>query len=206
MCSTIHTAYSNDTVNRRIKSDEGVWRRGRIDIPAAVLEYNKYMGGVDLSDALIGYYNVLHKTKKWYKTFFFHFIDIAVVNSFILHCELSKAKNNPPLSQKLFREQLISELVRDTTEPSTSAACSSDPPPQTCLPEYFGSDATALRRICVLCKMDDKIMKTPIYCVKCNVALCLVSTRNCFCPGTPRDTRSNSNPEVWTSLFRKYLF
>uniref|UniRef100_A0A6Q2X0X8 PiggyBac transposable element-derived protein domain-containing protein n=1 Tax=Esox lucius TaxID=8010 RepID=A0A6Q2X0X8_ESOLU len=179
MCSTIHTAYSNDTVNRRVKNADGVWGRESIPIPKAVLEYNKYMGGVDVSDALIGYYNVLHKTKKWYKNFFFHFIDIAVVNSFILHSELAKANNKTHLTQKMFREELISELVKYSTVPTESAACST-PSTETCLPEYFGSDATAGRRICVLCKMEDKKVKTLIFCLKCNVALCMVSTRNCF--------------------------
>lgn len=193
MCSTMHKAYDGATITRRVRNPKNEWEIREIPIPAATKDYNKYMGGVDVSDALIGYYNVLHKTKKWYKTFFFHFIDIAVVNSFILHQQLSKSQNKSPLTQKEYRETLVSELVRIGTLPNSSPApetsTSCDPEPSTtevssknepCWPEYYGSDATSGRRVCVFCKLSGLKVKTPVYCSKCSVALCFVPTRNCF--------------------------
>uniref|UniRef100_A0A3Q3LMG2 PiggyBac transposable element-derived protein domain-containing protein n=1 Tax=Labrus bergylta TaxID=56723 RepID=A0A3Q3LMG2_9LABR len=155
MCTTLHKAYSNDMAKRNTKGADGQWQVKQVPIPGCIKDYNKYMGGVDLSDALIGYYNVLQKTTKWYKKFFYHFVDIATVNAFIIHKEMCKLQKQPELKQKQFREQLILSLADIGSSPNHRA--------------------TAGRRACVLCKM-----KSPIYCRTCLKTLCLTTTRNCF--------------------------
>ncbi|XP_038160757.1 piggyBac transposable element-derived protein 2 [Cyprinodon tularosa] len=120
LCSTIHKAYSNDMAKRKVKNKDGQWTVAHVTIPGCVKDYNKYMGGVDLSDALIGYYNVLHKTQRWYKTMFYHFVDIATVNAFILHKQLCKMQNRPAGTHKRFRENLILSLARIGSTPRRS--------------------------------------------------------------------------------------
>lgn len=69
MCSTVHKAYTGQTVKRKVR-ESGEWKTKAITMPDCIGDYNKHMGGVNLSDALIGFYSVHTKTTKWYKTFF----------------------------------------------------------------------------------------------------------------------------------------
>ncbi|XP_026108480.1 piggyBac transposable element-derived protein 4-like [Carassius auratus] len=169
MCSTFHKAFNGDTIKRNVKGADGVWAPQEFPVPAAVLDYNKHMGGVDLSDALIGYYSVLHKTQRWYRTFFFHFVDIAVVNAFILHQQMAKMKNEKPMSQKAFREALVNELA--SPPPPVRATLT----PYSHLPKYISGDSTSGRRRCKVCQN-----KTPVMCVTCEIPFCFVPKRDCF--------------------------
>ena len=45
------------------------------------------MNAVDRSDQILATHNVLRKCVKWWKTLFFHLIDMTIVNSFILFQE-----------------------------------------------------------------------------------------------------------------------
>jgi hypothetical protein len=45
------------------------------------MHYNKFTGGMDLMDLLIALYRTKVRSKKWYHSSFFHFLDMKVVNS-----------------------------------------------------------------------------------------------------------------------------
>nr|XP_055074468.1 piggyBac transposable element-derived protein 4-like [Misgurnus anguillicaudatus] len=171
MCSTFHKVFSGDTVKRRVKGKPGGRTIEDLPVPAAVLDYNKHMGGVDLSDALIGYYTVLHKTRKWYRSFFYHFVDIAVVNAFILHQHTARQRNQKPMTQKEFREALVSDLAK--TGPLYNAAQHDSE--EFHLPKYISGHSRIGRRQCRMCTG-----KTPVMCVMCDAPLCFVPTRECF--------------------------
>jgi len=52
----------------------------------AVHLYNKYMGGVDMADAMRRLYSTSWKSKsKWYMSLFWFLVDTCAVNAYILH-------------------------------------------------------------------------------------------------------------------------
>ncbi|XP_041649204.1 piggyBac transposable element-derived protein 4-like [Cheilinus undulatus] len=181
MCSTFHTAHGPDTVTRRVKGDDGQWTKKDVPVPPAVKEYNQHMRGVEISDSLITYYKVLHKTRKWYKTFFYYFLDIATVNAFILHKELAMGKGEKPLTQKAFRETLAEQLAQvGSAPPSTPAPPAPAPAPATSdtwhhKPVYIAGDSSKGRLKCRQCHS-----KTPVKCRSCNIPLCFVANRDCY--------------------------
>lgn len=69
---------------------------------------------MDLSDALISYYKVIHKK------FYYHFMDIAIVNAFLIYKDITKGKGEVPMHQKAFRETLVEELAAAAGRPAPS--------------------------------------------------------------------------------------
>lgn len=107
---------------------------------------------------------------------FYHFVDMAFVNAFLLHKALCKAKGQPPMTQKAFRENLAVQLnqlgsQRDTPE------LSGPPWPREKLdmPVFMGSDRTVGRLKCCVCNS-----KIPDKCTMWDKALCFVTQRHCF--------------------------
>ncbi|XP_042601397.1 piggyBac transposable element-derived protein 4-like [Cyprinus carpio] len=176
VCSTIHPAYTGDTVQRRVKTQD-TWSFKTFPCPAPVTAYNQYMGGVDLSDQLLQYYTAQHKTLKWYRKIFLHFLDIAATNSYMIHKELYGN-----MTHKEFMEQLIAELCGVSPKiPQKRASSDHVPVPGAPLSSDTRKIASSGRRICVHCKAaHGKKKQTPWKCQACDVHLCLQLTRNCF--------------------------
>ncbi|CAG4935455.1 unnamed protein product [Parnassius apollo] len=81
LCSSYVGKEPKGVVKRYSKKHK---RRVDVPCPKAVSIYNKYMGGVDLLDAMLGFYRIKIRSKKWYHRLFFHFIDLCCVNSWLL--------------------------------------------------------------------------------------------------------------------------
>lgn len=53
--------------------------------PRSIFVHNSYMGGVDKLDAMLGFYRIKLRSKKWYMRIFYHIIDLCVVSSWLLY-------------------------------------------------------------------------------------------------------------------------
>ncbi|XP_054269611.1 piggyBac transposable element-derived protein 4-like [Macrosteles quadrilineatus] len=91
--------------------------------PDVVIDYIKHMGGVDRSDHFVSSYQFMRRTKKWYRKMFFWFLEVAIINSYLLYKDVqSAAGNRKAMSHFMFRKSLVRSLVqeRSTTRPKAS--------------------------------------------------------------------------------------
>ena len=107
---TMLSTNSQPTANHKVLRRKKDGSRVDVQCPDAIVQYNKYMGGVDRNDQLRKYYGVRLKSRKNYKYIFWFMLDTAITNAFIL------LSNYSPTSAKLqclkqFRTELALSLI-----------------------------------------------------------------------------------------------
>lgn len=197
LASTFSKARPVGTIQRWDRTKK---QRVQVNYPSIVQQYNTFMGGVDLLDAFLAYYRIHIRSKKYYLRLFFHLVDLAVVNSWLLYrrdCDslaVPRQKQKDQLAFKLalanhlcklgrpvagekrgrpsfdIQQQYVSKKKRGPTKPIPDVDIRSDQVGH--MPVVM---ATRQRCKLPLCKG-----QTVFKCVKCQVHLCLNKNSNCF--------------------------
>ena len=166
-----------------------------IDCPAAVKEYNAFMGGIDAFDSYIALYRTrLRSTKKYYLKIYFHIIDMMIINAWLLCRRDSLMAGEPKKSlPKLwdFKYEIAQTLAKFQekiprkrfSNVSFGIMVKRHRGPVAALPtddvRRDGNDHLPMIKQKGRCKNPDckSIIKT--FCTKCAIHLC-VSEKNCF--------------------------
>ncbi|KAM3623108.1 uncharacterized protein V6R79_007048 [Siganus canaliculatus] len=165
-----------ETVMKGRKTSNG-YEKVPVPRPTCVGEYTRFMEAVDLSDQLSGSYSTVRMNKKWYKTVFHHFLDIAATNSYILHRQLCASSRRQPLSHQAFHELLSAQLcgvslIPSELQPDREKRHRTPVAIATGFPRSMR--ASLGRRKCQICGRS-----TPFQCCVCKVSLCVILDRNC---------------------------
>nr|XP_054930729.1 piggyBac transposable element-derived protein 4-like [Dermacentor andersoni] len=147
--------------------------------PACVLEYNMKMGLVDKTDMMMSFSESIRKSLKWYKKFFFHIMDMCLLNAFILWRENGGRKTLGEL-----RLNVVYQLIQEFhTARRRGGRRSGDDPtrltarhfPQMVPPsEAKGSRTQRRCHVCANTVRGQKKRKdTRVMCAECDKGLCL---------------------------------
>lgn len=182
--SNFHDPNQTLTVQRKEK-DGSI---SDIPCPQILSDYNSNMNFVDNFDRLKNDYQIDRKSKKWYLRLFFHFLDAAITNSFIIHKEVGSEK----LTNKEFRRAVYEGLL------AKSIVCPMDTTPgpkrksvQVRSHKPFVSKNIRLEssrhqpirstsKRCAACSTKKVPIRTIWMCSTCNVPLCLRKGKDCF--------------------------
>ena len=69
--SFLTTLHDDSPIAFERRSHRAEGGREIVNKPEAIIEYNKYMGGVDRGDQLLTYYGYPHRTVKWWRRAFY---------------------------------------------------------------------------------------------------------------------------------------
>ena len=145
--------------------------QGTYPCPVACVEYNKYMGGVDLGDQHRGYYHVRMKCRKFYKYIANFLFDVSITNSFILH---NISHGDKKMKSVRFREKLAMELIGSYCSRKRAGRGSHvvKPLPLLHFPIWLPADSGHRRGRCAVCKEKNKRTNSQWFCRECDLWLC----------------------------------
>ena len=97
--------------------------------PKMISDYNENMGGVDLCDQLVSYYNISKKSCKWTQRLIFRLIDMCIVNALVAFTASNPSFKTVYRRHKVFRETLAHQLVQKLLDRRTDPDVASLPGP-----------------------------------------------------------------------------
>ena len=103
-----------EPVNRRV-------RGGNIQVihkPHIIVNYNKYMGGVDRADSYATSYCFLRKSLKWWRKLFFWGLEASSVNAYLLYKIVQTRQNKRPINHLKFVREIVDGLTQNYREGS----------------------------------------------------------------------------------------
>ncbi|XP_015774285.1 PREDICTED: piggyBac transposable element-derived protein 4-like [Acropora digitifera] len=192
--TTIDNANVETQATRKCRNAQGKWTTKDIPQPGVISNYNKYMNAVDRSDQILATHNVLRKCVRWWKTLFFHLIDMAIVNGFILFQEHRRNFPDDPALKRThdyslyhFRAEIVRQLcgLPEYDHPPVSSASRPAPPPPDHGP-FVTEHIPVLgeeRKNCVVCwKREKKQLRVQTYCKapQCNRYMHVANDKKCF--------------------------
>lgn len=150
---------------------EATNRRGTVKIkPDTVVQYNRFMSGIDRQDQMMAYYPCERKTLRWYKKIAIHFLQISMPNAYLLYTQ-----NVKKMLYYNFRlsviESLLSSKINQPTMSQTLV------PPETHFPNKVEKNEKhrLIRKRCRQCAIEGKRAESSYFCAKCEnqPGLCL---------------------------------
>lgn len=192
LASTYVGAKPEGTIRRFDKKNK---KQTSIVCPKIIKEYNAHMGGVDLMDSFLGRYRIKMKSRKWYIRLFYHLLDMAIINSWVLYKQSNEGKELKTLSLADFRTDLADSLCKygpsgahkrgrpsklETLLVTKKRRCPKHYVPSKVVRtdgrDHYEQRCNKKTR----CKLPGCKGFSRIQCSKCKVALCHTKERNCF--------------------------
>lgn len=182
--SNFHCPKNVQSVSRKRKDGT----KENVSCLQLVRDYNQHMGYVDKSDMLKALYQINRKSKKWWHRIMWHFLDLTVVNAFIIYTtkSIGSFKN---LSLKDFRTAVALGLIGADPQTPTNRNKNVGKPVnkfKVQVPPEIRFDKAAHLPIhgnkvrCALCSARENPHRTRWHCTTCKVGLCLNEKNNCF--------------------------
>lgn len=181
--SNFHSPADVQTVSRKQKDGSSQ----NIDCLKLVKDYNSHMGYVDQSDMFVSLYKLNRKSRKWWHRLFWHFLDLTIVNAFIIFRD--RTPDTRSMTLKDYRLAVAIGLIgadpsmpkkgKRSTEKITNKF-------KILVPAEIRFDKCAHLPVhdtkvrCAHCSTRLQPHRTRWHCSKCNVGLCLTEASNCF--------------------------
>ncbi|CAK1591024.1 unnamed protein product [Parnassius mnemosyne] len=195
LLSNYHDPQNVSTVIRKERNGDS----NQIACPEVVKDYNANMNFVDKFDQLKSCYAIERKSRKWWHRIFFHFLDCALVNSFVIYKNLQKLDHMglSRLTMKEFRRSVYQSILAPAFVNKRSYGSNISSPAHSPIPVLIKRHKSTVpqeihlessrhqpqqgtSRRCCKCSIKSQPVRTVWECSMCKVPLCLRKGKTCF--------------------------